>query len=87
MKRDLVIEFAKVTQHFGEPLDEVRLKKAAERITKDEVKRKTRHDPQVIQLQSSYKVDRKEFRERQGDLVWDVLTRDRSHLVEYFEAD
>ena len=84
MKRDLASEFAKVTRHFGEPLDEARLEEVANQVTRDEVKRKTQHDPQVVQSQAAYKVAQREFRERQGTLVWDVLTKDRPHLVDYF---
>jgi len=80
MKRDLAHEFAKVTQHFGEQLDEARLTKAASFVTKNEVRRKTRHDTQVVQAGPDYDGARLEFREKQGTLVWHATTRGRPDL-------
>ncbi|HEX3053270.1 MAG TPA: sulfotransferase domain-containing protein [Aggregatilineaceae bacterium] len=84
MKRDLPAEFAKVTRFFGQPFDPDRLQRASERVTKNEVKRKTQHDPQVIQLQPEYEMTRQVFREKHGALVWDVLTAERAHLKDDF---
>lgn len=87
MTRDLDAEFAKVTNHFGELLDKTRLDEVARVVNKDEVKRRTQHDLQVIQLRESYKIERQEFQNIQGPFVWEVLTRNRSHLLEFFSTE
>lgn len=87
MKQDLVGEFAKVTRHFGEELDEARLAKAASLVTKDEVRRKTRHDAQVVQARPDYDRAGLEFKKKQGALVWDVVTRGRPYLGSLLSHD
>lgn len=85
LKQDIAAEFTKIVQHFGLSLDGKQLAKATGQITKDEVKRKTQHDKQVIPLASTYEVDRREFRNHQGDLVWETLLKDREYLVKCFQ--
>lgn len=87
MERNLPKEFAKVTRHFGETLEEPRLEKVARKVTKDEVRKRTEHDPQVVQLRSAYHDARARFRQEHGSLVWDVLSRDRPYLVDYFASE
>lgn len=81
MKEDLVEEFRKVTDHFGVTLDPDRLTECAETVSKDEVKRKTPDDPQVVQLRNDYEAARAEFRANQAGLVCDVVTERRSALL------
>lgn len=87
LRQDLAASFSKVTSHFGHSLDRTRLEKAAARVTKNEVKHKTRHDSQVVQLRGSYQVARQEFHRKQGMVVWKSLTKGRSCLVSYFDCD
>ena len=82
MKEDLVGVFRRVTDHFDASLDESRLLAAAERVTKDEVKRRASHDPQAVQESPEYEMARQAFRERNGHLVWQALTRARPHLLD-----
>lgn len=84
MKRDLAGEFEKVTRFFGQPFDPERLARAAERVSKDEVKRKTQHDRQVVQVDEQYAVTRQAFRERFADLVWAVVLEGRPQLAADF---
>ena len=87
MRQDLVAEFARVAGHFERPLDRRRLDAVAGKISKDEVKRKTGHDPQVVQLEESYVDIRSRFRAEHERFVWDVLTRGRPYLGDYFETE
>ena len=84
LQNNLVGEFVKVTTHLGETLDQARLDRVASQVTKEEVKRKTAHDPQVMQLSDQYQVTRELFREKYGDLVWQLVTEGRPHLTTYF---
>jgi hypothetical protein len=87
MKRDLATEFAKVLGHFGLSLDKTRLEKAADQVTKDEVRRKTKHDRQVVQSGPDYERARLEFRKKHGALLWDVVTGRRPQLARFFGDD
>jgi len=81
MKHDMVKEFSKITDHFGERLDLRELKKATDKITKDEVKKRTGHDQQVVQLKSDYEDVRNNFRLLSGPLIMDTVLKDRGHLL------
>ena len=54
MTRDLCGEFGKVCAHFGVPLDRERLAAATRLVTREEVGRRTLHDPQVVNLTDAY---------------------------------
>lgn len=69
LRDDLAGEFAKVTAHFGQPLDAERLVRAAARSSKEEVSRKTTHDPRVVNLKAEYADGRKAFAARYADLI------------------
>lgn len=86
LKKDIVSEFMKITNHFNEQLDVERLLKASSKITKNEVKRKTVHDNHVVSLGNSYSAQRSQFRQRQGSLVWKAVMRDREHLQLFFKG-
>jgi hypothetical protein len=82
MKKDLTAEFSKVTKHFGLRLNAERLGIIAEQVTRDELKRKTKHDAQVIQLQGDYQNERLIFSRKWESLVWQVVTKERLHLID-----
>jgi len=84
MMSDISLEFDKITSHFGQKLDIKKLEKAASRITKEEVKKKTGHDPQVIQLKSDYANIRRDFKEKYSSLVWGTVLTNREHLSKHF---
>jgi hypothetical protein len=77
-------EFAKVVAFFGERFDAAMFECCRARISKEEIKRRTTHDPQVINPNSDYASIREQFKNCHGDFVWSVLLRDRSHLLEFF---
>jgi hypothetical protein len=84
LKNNLDTTFAQVTTHLGEPFDSARLHKAAAQVTKDEVKSKTQHDEQVIQLDSRYEMSRETFREQSGAYVLEAVFKNREHLRPFF---
>jgi hypothetical protein len=85
LKSHLPSEFVKVTQHFGIELDGQKLLKIAAATTKEEIKRKTTHDQQVINLNKEYGMKREDFYRQSADLVWDFLLKGRPHLKEDFQ--
>ena len=87
LKADLAGEFAKICAHFGESFDVTRLREAAALVTKDRVKQKTPHDPQVINLDRIYEEERHRFQAEHGDFVWQALLDGREYLREDFWFD
>jgi FkbM family methyltransferase len=84
LKNDFAVEFAKVTAHFGKVLDPTKLSGARDRTGKDEVKRKTSHDQQVINTSAEYGNRRSDFRTRHATLVWEIVLAGRPHLKQFF---
>ena len=85
LKQDLPTEFAKVAQHFGFELDSQKLVRIAAATTKEETKRKTTHDQQVVNLKKGYTNGRNDFYRHSSEIVWDALLKDRPHLKEDFQ--
>jgi hypothetical protein len=85
MKKDLTVEFTKITEHFDQTLNRDQLEQVNKLVTKETVKRKTKQDEQVIQLKPSYEVERQRFRQNHSELVWSVVTKSRLFLLEIFD--
>ncbi|MFZ2161794.1 MAG: sulfotransferase domain-containing protein [Sideroxyarcus sp.] len=73
MKADMHKEIEKVCAHIGADLDPVKLDSALAQVSREELKRKTKHDQQVINLTDSYRHERESFRNNYGDWVFDEL--------------
>jgi glycosyltransferase involved in cell wall biosynthesis/protein-L-isoaspartate O-methyltransferase len=86
LKKDIVDEFGRITRHYDQPLDTNLLEKVVPKVSKIEVKSKTMHDLQVIQVRSDYELDRNKFRALFGSLVWSIVLKDRSYLKNYFDS-
>jgi malonyl CoA-acyl carrier protein transacylase len=84
MSKKLPEVMAKVAVHFGQPFDATKFEGVAQKVTKEEVKRKTPHDEQVVQLNSPYTDTREVFREKHEALVWETLLKNREHLKKFF---
>jgi hypothetical protein len=85
MQRDLIKEFAKVCKHFGAAIDADKLVRISARVTKEEVKRKTRHDEQVVSLSSSYGAQWKAFLQCHSATVLAGVTSQHPALSAYFD--
>jgi len=66
-------EFGKVCSHLGQPMDVHRLNAAMTQVSKEELKKLTTHDDQVVNLSQDYDRQRSDFRERSGGLIMDVV--------------
>ncbi|WP_296622500.1 sulfotransferase domain-containing protein [Marivirga sp.] len=64
-----VQEFHKITNHYNQELDEEKFEKVLSKITKEKIKKKTRHDQQVINLSKDYQKERQDFRRNFSDLI------------------
>lgn len=78
MRSDMSKEFAKVCHHFEQELDERKLEKVLEKISKSELKKKTVHDQQVVNLSEEYKLNRVAFADKYSDQIYrEIYTIDR----------
>ena len=84
LKADLTEEFRNVCRHFDSTLDLERPEAVAERVSKERVKEKTAHDPQVMNLSQIYEEERRRFREEHGEFVWQVVLDGKEHLRQDF---
>lgn len=73
MKSDMAHEFVKICRHFGEELDACKLDAALEKVSKAELKKKTAHDEQVVNLTEVYQKNRKAFTDRYSDLIYSEI--------------
>ncbi|NOQ22411.1 MAG: hypothetical protein GQ565_07160 [Candidatus Aegiribacteria sp.] len=80
MKTNLHIAFQKVCQHFEKEFDVDLLDEVSSKVTKNEVKKKTLHDQQVIKLTKLYSDERKYFKSEYSNLVLENLFDGREQL-------
>jgi hypothetical protein len=83
LQASLSEEFGRVCDHFGSPLRGERLQAAAAQVSKEHVRNKTLHDPQVINLTQAYATARQRFQVEHGQLVMQVVLDGREELGRY----
>jgi hypothetical protein len=66
MKSNMHGEIKKVCAHFGKDFDPVKLDAVLARVSKDELKKKTKHDQQVVNLSGEYQLARAKFKDKYG---------------------
>lgn len=85
LRTDAASEFKKLAGHFGAVLDADKLKQALEGSSKEKLKEKTAHDPQVVNLKKDYELKRTGFRETHAAMVWNTLLSGREYLRRDFQ--
>ena len=73
MKADMAHEFAKICLHFGEKLDAHKLAAVLEKVSKVELKKKTAHDEQVVNLSAEYQTSRKTFADKYSNQIYSEI--------------
>lgn len=84
LRSDAASEFRKLADHFGVVLDGEKLRRALEGSSKEKLKEKTAHDPQVVNLKKDYEMKRAGFRVEHADLIWETLLSGREYLRQDF---
>lgn len=84
MMKDMPSEFAKITAHFGEALNTGKLASASSRVSKKEVKSKTAHDNQVVNMDAHYADAREAFSKKFGPLIEKVIFEASPGLKKFF---
>jgi hypothetical protein len=73
MKTGIYQEFKKICDHFSVTFNRERLQPALTKVTKTEVKRKTVHDRQVINMSHRYKIEKEKFGKDQSAFIMDCI--------------
>jgi Sulfotransferase domain len=84
MKSNMHGEIEKLCRHFGQEYDPVKLDSVLAKVSKDELKKKTKHDQQVVNLSDSYRNEREVFRNNYGKLIIDELYSIEPALEKFF---
>jgi hypothetical protein len=75
MKRDLPAEFEKVCKHLGEGFSADRIVQVAGKVSKEKLKKKTKHDTRVVDLEKQYEQMRESFRTENGAYIMEILEK------------
>ena len=73
MKSRMSEEIRKICLHFNEEFDPQKLTQVEMQVSKAKLKKKTRHDGQVVNLSGSYQDDRETFASRYGEEIVNQL--------------
>jgi len=84
MKKNMIREFKKICGHFSAPFNWEKLQPVSKKVAKTEVKRKTLHDKQVINLSDSYQLGRKKFKKDHLVFIMDHIYSVNEELKRYF---
>lgn len=84
LKEDMVGVFEKACAHFERPLRPERIHEVAQIVTREEVKRKTTHDDNVVALRKDYPYERASFTQQHAQTVWQAVLEGRPHLKDAF---
>jgi len=84
LQKEIGGEFRKLCAHLDAPFDDAKLREAAARVSKEEVKRKTGHDAQVMQLDTAYQERRFLFKELFTPMIRETLFAQHRELERVF---
>lgn len=87
MKSNMHGEIEKICKHFGKAFDPAKLDSVLARVSKDELKKKTQHDQQVVNLSDAYLSKREVFRKKYSQSIYDELYAAEPALKKFFNLD
>lgn len=87
MNADMEQEFAKVCRHFGKELDSKKLESILNKVSKTELKNKTRHDQQVVNLSQEYELSRANFRDKYSEQIFSGIFSYEPRLTHWLQQD
>jgi FkbM family methyltransferase len=84
MKVDMYGEIKKICEHFNEDFDPKRLSSVLAQVSKNELKKKTEHDQQVVNLSTDYEVCRAAFTDKYSKQIVSEIYALEPELERYF---
>jgi Sulfotransferase domain len=85
MKSDMHGEIKKICNHFGKDFDPAKLDSVLVQVSKDELKKKTKHDQQVVNLSSEYQANRTAFADRHSGQIYSEMYSYEPALVHWLQ--
>lgn len=85
MRSNMHGEIEKICRHFGKEFDPAKLDSVLTQVSKDELKKKTKHDQQVVNLSDTYRNERDVFKEKYGRLILAELYAIEPALEKFFK--
>ncbi len=82
--KNLEDEFFKLVLFFGQTFNPKKIAEVRARIDKGEVKNKTTHDKQVVQLSTDYSIAREIFSKRYGSIIENIVFSDSLEIKDFF---
>jgi len=84
MKSNMHGEIEKICKHIGKDFDPVRLDSVLAKVSKDELKKKTQHDQQVVNLTSEYQINRAAFADKYAGQIFSEIYSYEPKLERWF---
>lgn len=86
MRSDIYAEFEKVCEHFNQRLDRRKLGLVLAQVTKANLRKKTKHDRQVVNLTNTYQENRMHFIERYSEEIYRELHNAAEGLSDWIKT-
>jgi len=84
MKSNMHGEIKKICEHFRKYFEPAKLESVLKQVSKDELKKKTKHDQQVVNLTDVYRNEREVFLGKYENLIFDELFATEPTLEKFF---
>ena len=84
MQIDIQNQFDKICTFMGESFDQKHFESILSKVSKENIKSKTKHDKQVINMSSNYNSERNDFLKNHENKIWDILWDKNENLKEFF---
>lgn len=83
LKKDICNEFSKICSHLNYSFSEERIINIANKVTKQNIKEKTTHDPRVIQISKKYDTSRNYFIDKYSERIHEIILNHNYKLADY----
>lgn len=84
LKNNINREFKKICDHFEEPFISSKFDLVIAKVNKEELKKKTKHDNQVVNLSHSYESQRENFGKNYGEYIMKCVSQQNKELKSLF---
>ena len=79
------VEFSKITSFFEMDFNKDCFDKCVSQISKEQLKEKTAHDAQVVNLSMEYETTRQRFKDDHSDFIWEALLKEHKGMINFFK--
>lgn len=87
LKNSIYDEFNKVCSHLGHEVNKPKLHSILDKVSKEELKNKTLHDKQVVNLTTTYQLAREDFKRKYYSDILDTVISKNAKLEVLFKEE